>query len=184
MHPAVLQGRIPLMPNRHFDLVSHWRVPGPPAEVWPVLAALQHWPAWWPQVRAVRVLRPGDEQGIGRVCRIDWRTRLGYGFTIEVEAVEAVPHERLRARSRGAMRGEGIWLLRADGTHTELTYLWRVDLQRPWMRLAAPLLAPLFRWNHEGVMRAGQAGLVRHLARRAAGRSGVSAPARPPLRAG
>jgi hypothetical protein len=26
------------------------------------------------------------------------------------------------------------------------------------------LLAPLFRWNHDAVMRAGEAGLARHLA--------------------
>ena len=31
------------------------------------------------------------------------------------------------------------------------------------MRWAAPVLAPLFRWNHAGVMRAGEAGLTRHL---------------------
>jgi hypothetical protein len=31
------------------------------------------------------------------------------------------------------------------------------------MRWLAPLLAPVFRWNHDGVMRAGEAGLRRLL---------------------
>lgn len=124
------------------------------------------------------MLHPGGEGGLGRLCRIDWRTRLGYGFTIEVEVIEVLRQERLRARSHGAMRGEGIWLLHADGAHTNLTYLWRVELRRPWMRMAAPLLRPLFRWNHEGVMRAGQAGLARRLQQRR--RQALAAPAPPP----
>lgn len=44
-----------------------------------------------------------------------------------------------------------------------MTCLWRVELARPWMRWLAPLLAPLFRWNHDGLMRAGREGLARHL---------------------
>jgi len=38
-----------------------------------------------------------------------------------------------------------------------------VQLERPWMRLLAPLLAPLFRWNHDRVMRTGCVGLARPL---------------------
>jgi hypothetical protein len=41
------------------------------------------------------------------------------------------------------------------------------------MRALAPLLAPVFRWNHAGVMRAGEAGLARHLATRPAHDRGV-----------
>jgi hypothetical protein len=44
-----------------------------------------------------------------------------------------------------------------------VTYVWRVQLRQRWMRLLAPLLAPVFRWNHDAVMRAGEAGLRRHL---------------------
>jgi hypothetical protein len=42
-------------------------------------------------------------------------------------------------------------------------HLWSVDLQRPWMRVLAPVAAPMFRWNHRGAMRAGGAGLAPHL---------------------
>ena len=33
----------------------------------------------------------------------------------------------------------------------------------PWMRATAPIAAPVFRWNHNGVMRAGAEGLARLL---------------------
>ena len=144
------------MPAPHFDLVSHWRLRATPERVWTILTDSPNWPKWWPYVRRVQTL--GDKRR-----RIDWRTPLGYGFTVEVEVTESLPHERLRARSSGHMQGEGIWLLRQNGPHTDVTYVWRVTLPRGWMRWLAPLLAPLFRWNHSTVMRAGGEGLARYL---------------------
>ena len=56
--------------------------------------------------------------------------------------------------------------LSPEGRGTHARYTWRVELTRPWMRVMAPMLAPVFRWNHNGVMRAGAEGLARHLGRR------------------
>lgn len=147
----------------HLDLVSHWHLAAPVDRVWAELAAPDRWPRWWPSVRAVQVLHSGDAHGIGSVRRIEWASGLGYPIRLEVEAVEVLRPERLRGRSRGDLSGEGIWLLRGEASATDVTYVWRVRLERPWMRLLAPLLAPLFRWNHERVMREGCAGLARHL---------------------
>jgi hypothetical protein len=151
------------MSPAYFDLVSHWRIHAPVERVWDALRDPAGWPLWWPYVRQVQVLRPGDADGIGCVRRIAWATRLPYDLVIEVEGVESVRHQRLRGRSRGQLDGEGLWLLRAEEGFTDVTYVWRVQLARPWMRWLAPLLAPVFRWNHDGVMRAGEAGLRRHL---------------------
>lgn len=95
--------------------------------------------------------------------RIDWSTRLPYRIGIEVEVVESQHERLLRGRSRGQLEGEGLWLLSAHEGFTDVTYVWRVTPQLGWMRRLAPVLAPLFRWNHDGVMRAGEAGLQRHL---------------------
>jgi hypothetical protein len=148
---------------QHFDLVSHWRLKAPVDRVWAALTQPESWPSWWPYVRQVHTLQPGDAQGLGSIRRIEWSTRLPYSVVIEVEAIEVLRHDRLRARSRGELAGEGLWLLRTDGPFTDITYVWRVELKRPWMRWLAPLLGPLFRWNHNGVMRAGALGLARHL---------------------
>lgn len=155
--------------SSHFDLVSHWRLQAPVEQVWAALADPAGWPAWWPYVRSVRMLREGGIDGLGSVRRIDWSTRLPYRLVIEVEAVESVRYHRLRGRSRGQLDGEGLWLLRAEDGFTDVTYVWRVRLVRRWMRWLAPLLAPVFQWNHAGVMRAGEAGLRRHLAMRDTG---------------
>ncbi len=147
----------------HFDLVSHWRIHAPVDRVWAALTDLASWPRWWPHVHHVRMLRDGGADGMGAVWRIDWSTRLPYRVVIDVENVESVRHQRIRGRSRGLLDGEGLWLLRAGPGVTDITYVWRVTLGRGWMRRLAPLLAPVFRWNHAGVMRTGEAGLRRHL---------------------
>lgn len=147
----------------HFDLVSHWRFAAPRERVWQALTQPEEWPRWWPFVRSVRTLRAGDGDGLGSVRRIEWATRLPYRLVIEVESTEVLRLERLRARSRGQLQGEGLWLLNDADGFTDVTYVWRVSLQRPWMRWLAPCLAPVFRWNHAAVMRAGEAGLAGHL---------------------
>ena len=151
------------MDTHHFDLVSHWRIAAPVDRVWAALAEPETWPLWWPYVRAVHTLRQGRTGGVGSLRRIVWATRLPYQVVIEVEAIESLRHERLRGRSRGQLQGEGIWLLRPERGFTDVTYVWRVELGSRWMRWLAPVLAPVFRWNHNGVMRAGGIGLARHL---------------------
>ncbi len=151
------------MPSTHFDLASQWRIHAPVDRVWAALTDPASWPRWWPYVHAVRTVREGGRDGLGAVRRIDWSTRLPYRIVIVVESVEALRHQRLRVRSRGQLEGEGLWLLRAEPGFTDVTCVWRVKLQRRWMRWLAPLLAPVFRWNHDSVMRAGEAGLRRLL---------------------
>jgi hypothetical protein len=153
------------MPSSHFDLVSHWRIHAPVERVWSELTDPAAWPQWWPHVRGVTTLSPGGPDGVGAVRRIHWSTRLPYQMVIEVEAIECVRHQRLRGRSQGHVKGEGLWLLRPEPGFTDVTYVWRVSLERRWMRWLAPLLAPLFRWNHDGVMRAGELGLQRRVQR-------------------
>lgn len=151
------------MSSTHFDLVSQWRIEAPVERVWAALTDPDAWPRWWPYVLGVQTLRDGDPDGVGSVRRIQWATRLPYRLLIEVEAVESLRPHRLRARSRGQLDGEGVWLLRAEGDCTDVTYVWRVRVVKRWMRWLAPLLAPVFRWNHGAVMRAGEDGLRRYL---------------------
>ncbi len=152
------------MPATHFDLVSHWRIHAPIVRVWEALVDIERWALWWPYVRSVQALRPGRADGLGCQWRIEWATRLPYRLLIDVETIDMQKPERLRGRSMGQLQGEGIWLLRFEDGVTDITYVYRVELAAGRKRWLAPLLAPLFRWNHEGVMRAGGLGLKRYLA--------------------
>lgn len=155
----------------NFEYHSHWPIEAPVEAVWAALTEVDDWPQWWPYVARVQTLRRGDADGLGSLRRIDWTSRLPYGFTLEVECTEVQRLRLLRARACGDLAGEGLWTLDRRGAGaTDLRYVWRLDVNRPWMRITAPLMAPVFRWNHEGVMAGGCAGLRRHLQQAGAGR--------------
>jgi carbon monoxide dehydrogenase subunit G len=152
-----------IMPVRHIDLVSHWQIAAPADRVWDALTEPQTWPQWWPQVSSVRTIANGGGGGLGRIQRIEWRGMLVRSMVIEQEVIESIRPERWRARSQGIWHAESIWLLRSEGGFTNVTYVWRVGLGRPWMQWLEPLLAPLLRWKYTTVMRAGGAGLAGYL---------------------
>lgn len=151
----------------HFDLVSHWRLDAPVARVWRAITETEHWPRWWPGVVGVKRLKNGDEIGVGRQQQITFRTGLGYRLHLVLEVTEVLREERLRARAAGTLAGEGIWLMKQAapeaGGHTDVTFVWRVTLPPGLLRRLAPLLAPVFRWNHRRVMRSGRRGLASYL---------------------
>jgi len=150
---------------RRLDLISHWHIAAPVELVWAALTDAEGWPRWWPNVRSVRTLRQGGTGTLGGLRRIEWATRLpAWRLVIDVQAVESLRPERLRCRSWHPLRGNGIWLLRAEDGYTDVTCVWRIEYGPGWRAWLAPLLAPLLRWNHDGVMRAGGIGLARHLA--------------------
>lgn len=154
---------LPRADAAQFQLVSHWHVDAPIDRVWAALKATEAWPTWWPYVKSVQELHPGDAEGLGAVRHIAWSSRLPYGVAFDVEVVEIERPRRMRARASGQLDGMGTWELTPEGETTRVRYIWCVDLGSRWMRLVAPLAAPVFRWNHDGVMRAGAQGLARHL---------------------
>jgi uncharacterized protein YndB with AHSA1/START domain len=167
MDPIATTSRMPPdAADAPLEYVTEARVAAPPDAVWAALTDVESWPRWWPFVRNVESLRPGDASGVGAVRRLHWSTRLPYRFALVVECVEARAPLRLTARSVGDLNGVGRWELSAVPGGTLVRYTWHVTLGKPWMRRLAPLLEPLFRWNHDAVMRAGYAGLERQ-ARRA-----------------
>ena len=154
-----------------FDLVTDWALDAPPDEVWAVLRAVEAWPLWWRSVRRVETLAVGDAEGIGAVHRLVWQTALPYRLTITTEISAIEPGRRIEVRASGDVEGTGTWSLRpgAEGG-TAVRYVWRVGVGKPWMRRLLPVLRPVFAWNHDKVMQAGDAGLRRHLAARPVGR--------------
>jgi uncharacterized protein YndB with AHSA1/START domain len=150
-------------PDADFHLITDWHIAADIDSVWQALHHPDYWPRWWSYVRAVEKLRSGDAEGLGSVYKIEWSSRLPYTLAFEVETVEVVRYERIRGVARGELNGVGVWELSPDVSSTRVRYTWSVSLVKPWMRRIAPLAAPLFRWNHNAVMRAGALGLARHL---------------------
>lgn len=147
-----------------FQLVSEWHLAAPPEAVWAVLGEAESWPQWWPEIRRVQLLKPGAaDNGEGAVRRTWWTSRLPYGFVIDFTTRAAERPHLLVVEASGDLAGMGRWELAAIPVGTRVRYVWQVLPHKAWMRWLAPLLAPLFAWNHHAVMRDGAVGMARRL---------------------
>jgi len=61
------------------------------------------------------------------------------------------------------VEGIGRWHFSNDGVVTVVCYEWHVRTNRCWINIIAPLARPLFKWNHDQVMRQEAEGLARLL---------------------
>ncbi len=154
------------MAATQFHLISDWTFDAAVEPVWRALMAPEEWPAWWRAVARVERLAPGDATGVGAVRRIAWRTALPYMLTFSMRVTRVEPMTLIEGRAEGELAGIGRWTLTPQGARTHVRYDWIVNVTKPWMRLAAPLLRPVFAWNHGKVMRWGYEGLSRKLATR------------------
>jgi len=154
------------MAAAQFHLVTDWSFEAPVEPVWQALMAPEEWPAWWRAVAKVERLAAGDANGVGAVCRITWRTALPYTLAFAMRVTKVEPMTLIEGRAEGELAGLGRWTLRPDGARTHVRYDWIVEVTKPWMRLGAQLLLPVFAWNHGKVMGWGYEGLTRkHAAR-------------------
>jgi uncharacterized protein YndB with AHSA1/START domain len=160
------------MAAAQFHLVTEWVLPAPPAAVWEALTHPEDWPAWWRAVEQVDMIEPGDADGLGALRHFTWRTALPYRVRFNMRITRIEPMTLIEGRADGELRGLGRWTVTPEGREgeagreaTHVRYDWIVELDRPWMRTLAPLLRPVFVWNHNKVMAWGYEGLIRKLAR-------------------
>lgn len=106
---------------------------------------------------------PGAPCGIGRRGRYAWRGRIPYPVRFEVVTTAVERPALMAGDASGDLEGSGVWRLREQLGATAVTYGWEVRTTKPWMNAAEPLLGPVFRWNHNVVMRWGGEGLARRL---------------------
>jgi hypothetical protein len=146
-----------------YEFVTEWRIEAPVDAVWAAIFDSLRWPEWWRAVRRVEELLPGDADGIGNVRRYTFRSVLPYNLVFDMRTTRLEPLRALDGTASGELAGEGRWRLTADAGGTLVRYEWDVSTTQAWMNLLAPLARPVFTWNHEVVMRQGEAGLRRYL---------------------
>ncbi len=146
-----------------YSFVTVWQVRAPIDAVWEAIYQADQWPRWWKGVQRVISLEPAAPDGLGGRTRYVWKSALPYRLTIDMTTTELERPYRLAGRAVGELRGEGRWLLQEQDGITTVRYDWQVETTKAWMNLLAPVARPLFRWNHDVVMRQGGEGLRRWL---------------------
>lgn len=129
--------------SAHYVFSGSWHLAAPPADVHAVLVDLEHYPDWWPQVRAVASLGPDD-------ARVLCRSVLPYTLDLCLHAVDRSP-QRLEVAVSGDLRGRVRFVLSPTGDGTRLDLFQEVTVRGAlaWASYAA---RPLLRWNHQRMM--------------------------------
>jgi hypothetical protein len=129
--------------------------------VYAALADVESYPSWWRQVRAARWI--DDRSG-----EITCRSLLPYDLTFVVARDREDPVERvLRGQLTGDLNGTSQWTISAEGDSSVAVFEEDVTVGRAMLRAAGVVARPALTFNHGLMMRAGEAGLRRHLERAA-----------------
>lgn len=147
-----------------YRFLTTWCLEAAIEPVWEAIYDSETWPSWWKGVERVVELEPGDEDGIGRVGRYTWKSRLPYQLEFDMRTTRLERPHLMEGEAIGELSGTGRWRLFEGNGATAVIYEWNVRTTQRWMNLLSPLARPVFAWNHDVVMRQGGEGLARHLA--------------------
>ena len=87
-----------------------------------------------------------------------WKSLLPYRVEFEVTTTRVERPHLLEGQAVGELEGIGRWRLYEQDGVTAVLYEWNVATTKPWMNRLAPLLRPVFEWNHDWVMAARRRG--------------------------
>ena len=138
------------MPARYV-FTETWDLPLPPEAVHGVLVDVEHYPRWWPQVRAVAKLSDDDAL---LVCR----STLPYDLEIVLHAVSRdLP--TLEVGIGGDLDGFARWTLTPAPSGSRMVFEQEVVV-RGLLALASLALRPVLAWNHRQMMLGCRQGLA------------------------
>lgn len=151
------------MPITEYRFSTVWHLDAPVPRVWDTIHDAKRWPEWWKNVERTIELSHGEPDGIGAVHRYVWKGVLPYRIVLDMRITRVEPMKALEGEASGMVEGVGRWHFTPLDDGTQVRYDWHVRTTKPWMNLLAPLARPLFRWNHDAIMREGGLALARRL---------------------
>jgi|SRR5215467_3014554 len=154
------------MASNDYHFITHWRVQGTLKEVSEIIGDAGELTRWWPSVYLdVRVLEPGDENGLGKVVSLYTKGWLPYTLRWDFR-VTSVRQDGFTIVASGDFDGRGIWTFEQDGPWVNITYDWKISAEKPLLRYFSFLVKPVFSANHRWAMARGEESLRLELARR------------------
>lgn len=133
-----------------YSFAASWVTPAPLADVAATVADLEHYPEWWPQVRAVAKVGPDT-------ARVLCRSVLPYTLDLVLDAVSRQP-PLLEVAVSGDLDGWVRWTLSAADGGTRTDFRQEVAVTGA-LALSSYVARPLLRWNHHRMMQGCERGL-------------------------
>lgn len=129
---------------------SEWIFESSLEPLWQALSDLPGWPQWWPGLKGVAMLNPGDGYGVGGRYRQVWKVGPGLQ-TLEAQVTEVIEPHLLEIHTAGFMQSYNLWALKEEGVYTLVHHTWMGNLE----------VFP--RWNQRAVMVEAARSLSQHL---------------------
>lgn len=146
-----------------YEFLTTWLLESPREPVWEAVYDQGRWPQWWRGVEEAEEVQGGEENGIGTVSRLVWKSLLPYRVEFKVTTTRVEHLQLLEADAVGELSGVGRWRFYEQDGITAVLYEWNVATSKAWMNLLAPVARPVFEWNHDWVMARGGEGIARLL---------------------
>jgi Polyketide cyclase / dehydrase and lipid transport len=142
----------------HYVFQSIWSVEAPFDDLCSVLADVESYPAWWPEIHRVQALGDGRFEMVAR-------SLLPYELCfVSEERPEKSGPGVIDAALSGDLEGFARWTVTEVSGGCRLVYDQEVDTHKKLLDALAPVARPAFRVNHTLMMRHGQAGLRTYMA--------------------
>ena len=152
--------------SNDYHFVTIWRFRATCEEIYDILGNPLALPIWWPEVYLhVSEVKPGDDDGIGRVLALKTKGWLPYTLTWQFRITHANRPTGFAMAASGDFVGTGEWTFTQIGDEVEVIYDWRIRAEKPLIRMLSGILKQVFSANHHWAMKKGQQGLARELNR-------------------
>jgi hypothetical protein len=150
-------------------------------EVTEIIRVAEELPRWWPSVYLdVKVLEPGDRDGVGTVVDLYTKGWLPYTLRWQFRVTETRHPHGFTLEAWGDFVGSGNWTFEQAGDWVDITYDWRIRADKPLLRYLSFLMKPVFGANHHWAMARGEESLKLELQRRHAATPEARARVPPP----
>ena len=73
------------MSVNEYNFVTVWKIEAPLQKVWDVICDIEDLPSWWKAVVDIKILDPGNANGVGFLTEQTWRGVLPYQLSMTSE---------------------------------------------------------------------------------------------------
>src|SRR5205085_10600369 len=129
------RSRFDEMATNEYQFITHWRVRGDIHTVADILNDPLGLMRWWPSVYCdVRVIVPGDANGVGREVEVQTKGWLPYTLRWCFRVTDVPYPHGFTLQAQGDFVGRGIWTLAQDGAWVDVAYDWQIAVAKPLLR--------------------------------------------------
>src|SRR3954471_22854474 len=90
-----------------YSFLTTWLLDAPREPVWEAIHDQAAWPSWWRGVEEATELHKGEENGLGSVSRMVWKSLLPYRVSFEVTTTRIEYPTLMEGHAVGELDGVG-----------------------------------------------------------------------------